>query len=144
MIVAGVVVFGLTAQSTIADDASDIARLLHRYETGLNSSDTSAIVQLYTDDGVFMPSGAPTASGKTELASAYDSVFQAIELSVDFSIEEIKIREDLAFARTISKGTVTVRSNDLFQTEENRELFILRREEVIWLISRYLFNQPRR
>ena len=50
--------------------------LLAAYETSLNAGDAGRIEQLYTEDGVFMPAGFPTASGKSAVQGAYDSVFK--------------------------------------------------------------------
>ncbi len=140
----GLSAFALSAGSVLADDRADATTLLRRYEQELNAGGTAAIVALYTADGVFMPSGAPTATGSTELRGAYEAVFAAIKLNVVFTIDELEVHGDIAFARTISRGQVTVLANGQTQAEENRELFILRRQNHRWLIARYIFNQPRR
>lgn len=121
-----------------------VSALILRYAAELNRSATSAIVPLYTTDGIFMPAGAPTATGPAQLQGAYDAVFVAIRLSIEFTIDEIEVSGDLAFARTTSRGQVTILATGASQPEENRELFILRRGNDRWLIARYLFNQPRR
>jgi ketosteroid isomerase-like protein len=122
--------FALGAGSAFADDRADATNLLRGYERELNAGNSAAIVALYTADGVFMPSGAPTATGSTELQGAYAAVFTAIKLKVVFIIDELEIHGDIAFARTTSRGQVTVLADGRIQAEENREL--------------YLFNQPRR
>ncbi len=55
--------------------------LLAAYETSLNAGDTERIVQLYTEDGVFMPAGFPTASGRPAVRGAYDAVFKNIRIA---------------------------------------------------------------
>lgn len=137
-------VFALSGGPALADDRAEASALLRNYERELNVGGTAAIVSLYAADGIFMPSGAPTATGSTELRGAYAAVFAAIKLQVVFTIDELEIHGDVAFARTTSRGQVTVLANGQTQAEENRELFILRRQQGRWLISRYLFNQPRR
>lgn len=136
--------FALSGGPAFADHRAEATALLRQYENELNAGSTAAIVRLYTPDGIFMPSGAPTATGSTELRASYEAVFAAIKLQVVFTIDELEIHGDVAFARTTSRGQVTVLANGQTQAEENRELFILRREEGRWLIARYLFNQPRR
>ena len=143
-ILLGLSAFVLSTGSALADDLADATTLLRRYEQELNAGGTAAIVALYTADGVFMPSGAPTATGSAELRRAYEAVFSAIKLNVVFTIDEMEVHGDIALARTTSRGQVTVLANGQSQAEENRELFILRRENHRWLIARYLFNQPRR
>ena len=44
-------------------DRRKIQTLLDRYEAALNASDVDAVAELYSDDGVFLPSSAPTAVG---------------------------------------------------------------------------------
>jgi uncharacterized protein (TIGR02246 family) len=135
----------VTAMKTTTSPSHDaVSALILRYGAELNQSNTPAIVNLYTDDGVFMPAGAPTATGPAQLQAAYHAVFGTIKLAVEFAIEEIEVHGDIAFARTTSRGQVTILSNGHAQPEENRELFILRRVESRWMIARYLFNQPRR
>jgi uncharacterized protein (TIGR02246 family) len=126
----------VSAMKTITTPSHDaVAALILRYGAELNRSNTPSIVSLYTDDGVFMPAGAPTASGPAQLHAAYNAVFATIKLAVEFGIEEIEVHGDIAFARTTSRGKVTVLSNSHTQPEENRELFILRRVEGRWMIA---------
>ncbi|MFT5144503.1 MAG: hypothetical protein ACI80V_003080 [Rhodothermales bacterium] len=118
-----------------------IEQTLARYFAALNASDTQAAVDQYSDDGVFMPTGAPTATGKEQLVQAYDHVFGTIRLNVAFTIEEIGIEGDLAFVRTASHGEVTVLGPGITAPEANRELFVFRNEAGVWKIARYMFNK---
>ena len=45
-------------------------------------------------------------------------------MKISFSIDEIESHGDYAFARTISRGEVTIRSEGVTLPEENRELFL--------------------
>ena len=47
----------------------------------------------------------------------------------------------IAFARTGSKGTVTVLADGTTAPEENRELFVFQKEDGVWKIARYMFNK---
>lgn len=118
-----------------------IEALLNAYETALNASDTKAILLLYAEDGVFMPSEAPSSIGLAAIKGAYDFVFSQIKLNIQFFIDEIEIHGDLAFARTISRGTTDVLAAGINVPEENRELFILKKEAGSWKIARYIFNK---
>ncbi len=118
-----------------------IESTLLRYEKALNASDVEAVLKLYAPDGVFMPSGAPTAVGTEQLRGAYQHVFATIKLAIKFSIDEVVQDGDFAFARTVSRGTVTVLADDVTAPEENRELFVLQRLDGEWKITRYMFNK---
>src|SRR5437016_2724127 len=56
--------------------------LLATYETSLNAGDAGRVAQLYAEDGVFMPAGFPTASGRSAVRGAYDAVFANIRIAI--------------------------------------------------------------
>jgi uncharacterized protein (TIGR02246 family) len=126
---------------TMSNDAAEIQAVLDRYEAALNNSDANAALALYAHDGVFMPSSAPTAVGTEEVKAAYEFVFSTIRLDIKFLIDEIVVDGSSAYARTRSKGTVTVLANDMQAPEENRELFLFDKRSGAWKISRYIFNK---
>src|SRR3989441_294363 len=82
--------------------------LLATYETSLNAGDAGRIEQLYAEDGVFMPAGFPTASGRSAVRGAYDAVFSNIRIAIHFTVDELTVKSDVAYARTHSAGTATV------------------------------------
>ena len=118
-----------------------IETLLKSYEKALNASNTESILKLYAEDGVFMPSEAPTSIGKTAVEAAYNFVFSQIKLSIEFSIDAIEIHGDVAFARTISRGTVDILAAEISAPEENRELFVFKKVNGNWKIYQYIFNK---
>ena len=118
-----------------------IETVLFAYRDALNASDVSQVLALYSEDGVFMPSGAPTSVGQEQVKAAYEYVFSSIQLNIEFSIDEIAVLGDHAYARTTSKGTVLIRATDEKAPEENRELFVLKKEAGSWKINRYMFNK---
>jgi len=122
-------------------DQQAIRTLLSQYEQHLNAADTDKILKLYAEDGVFMPSGAPTSVGQTAVRNAYNFVFSQIHLNIAFSIDEIEIAGDFAFARTISRGTTKILATEQLVPEENRELFIFQKVNDQWSIARYIFNK---
>jgi ketosteroid isomerase-like protein len=115
--------------------------LLVTHERSLNDGDAGRIEQLYTEDGVFMPAGFPTASGGSAVRGAYDVVFQNIRIAIHFTVEELKVEGDFAYARTHSAGTSTVVATGASGPEANRELFIFVRGPDGWKIARYMFNK---
>jgi uncharacterized protein (TIGR02246 family) len=115
--------------------------LLAAYETSLNAGDAGRIEQLYTEDGVFMPAGFPTASGRPAVRGAYDAVFKNIRIAIHFTVDELKVKGNVAYARTHSDGTSTVVATGASGPEKNRELFVFARGKNGWKIARYLFNK---
>ena len=136
-----------TESSTIKTDImknsaeEQIKALLFTYRDALNASDAEKVLTLYTEDGVFMPSGAPTSIGTEQVTGAYKYVFSTIQLSIEFYIDEIEVIDNYAIARTTSKGSVLIKANGESAPEENRELFVLKNVDGKWLIDRYMFNK---
>lgn len=121
----------------------DIEKLLMEYKETLNTSNAEKATSLYAKDGVFMPSGAPSAIGKEQIKAAYDFVFSQIRLSIEFYIEEISIENNFAFAVTSSKGSTLIHATGNTVPEENRELFVFENENGTWKIARYMFNKTK-
>ena len=122
-------------------EKSAIDKLLFSYRDALNASDVNKVLALYANDGVFMPSNAPSAVGQEQVKASYEFVFSQIQLNIEFYIDEIVVNGDYAFARTISKGTTLIHANGQKVAEENRELFVLQNAKGQWKISRYMFNK---
>lgn len=137
-----------SAEAQADTSRAKIENVLQTYETALNASDTDTVMTLYAPDGVFMPQHSPSSVGEEAVRSAYERVFQAIRLEVDFEIQEIvQVAPDWAFARTNSAGFVTVTATGERGPEANQELFVFHLDTTgNWRIARYAFsttNPPR-
>lgn len=126
-----------------ATEKSAIENVLLTYGDALNTSDVNKVLQVYTNDGVFMPTTFPTAKGTEQLKESYTNIFKTIQLNVKFTIDEIVVSGDVAFAQTSSKGTTLIHANGQTVPEENREFFFLKNENGEWKISRYMFNKAK-
>jgi uncharacterized protein (TIGR02246 family) len=124
-----------------APEQTAIESLLHAYGAALNAASVPQVLALYTPDGVFMPTGAPSASGPEQVQQAYEGIFQNIRLHIQLRILEIVVSGDYAFASTTSAGTTLIHATGQTVPEENRELFVLQRHEGQWKIARYMFNK---
>lgn len=125
------------------DDKASIEKTLENYFDSLRKSDVKACVGLYTSDGVFVPAGDQTSTGREQLVIAYENIFKAIQLNVSKKVLEVIIKDDFSFVRTQSSGTVLVHATGASIPAENREFFVLRKEQDDWKIARYMFNQPK-
>lgn len=125
------------------EDKKEIEALLLAYKSALNTSDANSAVALYTRNGVFMPTEAPSALGTEQILGAYQYIFSQIQLSIEFFVEEIVVDGEMAFAVTSSKGKTLIRAIGQTVPEENRELFVFEREDGSWKIARYMFNKTR-
>jgi uncharacterized protein (TIGR02246 family) len=118
-----------------------IENLLSEYQKSLNTSDAKLAQSLYTKDGIFMPTEAPSGIGSEGILKSYEYVFSQIQLNIEFFIEEIEVEGNMAFAVTSSKGTVKIHANGMVAPEANRELFVFEKVNGEWKIARYMFNK---
>jgi uncharacterized protein (TIGR02246 family) len=118
-----------------------VAAVLAQYQDALNQSDTSAVMRLYAPDGVLMPQNSPSSLGTEQVRRAYDAVFKAIKLTVQFNVAEIvEVAPNWVFARTNSVGTVKVQTTGAGGPEANQELFLFQKIDGAWKIARYCFS----
>lgn len=125
----------------IKEEKQKIESLLEVYKKSLNTSDAKLAQSLYTKEGVFMPTEAPSAVGSEAILKTYEFIFSQIQLSIEFFIEEIEIEGNLAFATTSSKGTTLIHATGDSVPEANRELFVFEKVNEEWKIARYMFNK---
>ncbi len=118
-----------------------IESLLNDYKKSLNTSDANLAQSLYTKDGIFMPTEAPSAIGSENIVKSYEYIFSQIQLNIEFYIEEIVVENDLAFATTSSMGTTLIHATGDTIPEANRELFVFEKINGDWKIARYMFNK---
>ncbi|TDQ15077.1 uncharacterized protein (TIGR02246 family) [Algoriphagus boseongensis] len=118
-----------------------IETLLGEYKKSLNTSDAKLAQSLYTKDGIFMPSEAPSGIGSEAILRSYEFVFSNIQLNIEFYIEEIQVEGNMAFAVTSSKGTTLIHATGNTVAEANRELFVFEKVNGDWKIARYMFNK---
>jgi uncharacterized protein (TIGR02246 family) len=123
------------------EEKNKIEELLSTYQKSLNTSDAKLAQSLYTKDGVFMPTEAPSGIGAEGILKSYEFVFSQIQLNIEFFIEEIEVEGNMAFAVTSSKGTVKIHANGIEAPEANRELFVFEKVDGEWKIARYMFNK---
>lgn len=133
---------GPMTQATIASDEAAIRDALAAYNAALNGGKTSAVLLLYTDDGVFMPPYSQSAVGKSSIARAYDKVFHELNFNVKFNIAELVVMAPTwAYVRTNSAGTTLHHSSGKTLAEANQELFIFKKDgDGRWRMARYSFS----
>jgi len=124
-------------------DLSTIEKLIFSYQNALNASDASMVIELYTKDSVLMPNSEPTVEGAGQVKGFYQYVFDNFSYMLQFSIIEIVVSGNYAFARSTSKGSFIIKAKGQTIPDENRELFVLEKVDGKWKIARYLFNKSK-
>lgn len=122
-----------------------IETIIRSYEAALNTNAIDTILNLYGSQPVFMPQHASALVGREAVRAGYQQVFDTLKLNVTFTVHEMEVLGDTAWARTSSAGRTRILGADIEVTEGNNELFVFKREGDDWKIHRYLFatNQPR-
>ncbi len=125
-----------------AGDKAGIESTLAAYNKALNGGETSAVLPLYTEDGVFMPPYSQSAIGRDAVRNAYDNVFKELKFNVKFNIAELfQMAPTWAYVRTNSAGTTAHSSTGKTTSEANQELFIFKKgDDGRWRIARYSFS----
>jgi len=124
------------------NDQAAIRDVMASYNAALNGGETTAVLPLYTEDGVFMAPYSQSAAGQEAVRRAYDKVFQELKFNVKFTIDEfVQVAPTWAFVRTNSAGTTAHASTGKTTAEANQELFIFRKgDDGKWRIARYSFS----
>jgi uncharacterized protein (TIGR02246 family) len=125
-----------------AKDEAGIKETMAAYNAALNAGETTAVLPLYTVDGVFMPPYSQSAEGMEAVKKAYDSVFDELKFHVRFTIAELVVMSPTwAYVRTNSAGTTDHHSTGKTTTEANQELFIFEKgNDGKWRVARYSFS----
>jgi uncharacterized protein (TIGR02246 family) len=124
------------------EDEAALRAVLAKYNDALNASSVDQSLDLYAEDGVFMPPYSSSAVGKAAVREAYIKVFRTITLNVKFTIAEVvQVAPTWAFVRTNSAGTNTLHATGKVSAEGNQELFVFRKHaDGQWRIARYSFS----
>jgi uncharacterized protein (TIGR02246 family) len=125
-----------------SSDEAAIKSVMATYNDALNGGNTTAVLPLYTEDGVFMPPYSQSAVGKEAVKKAYDAVFAELKFDVKFNIAELVVMGSTwAYVRTNSAGTTDHHSTGQTTAEANQELFIFQKgNDGKWRIARYSFS----
>ena len=119
------------------EEKAAIEKLLSTYSHALNASDVSGTVALYTKDGMIMPNSAPLSQ---QLEATYTGLYKTFQLNVEYFTDDIHVNGDNAWARTHSTGNTLIRATGETMPVDNKELFLLQKENGEWKISHYMFN----
>ena len=123
-------------------DETAIRQTLAAYNAALNGGQASAVLPLYTTDGICMAPFSPSSIGQAALEKAYEGFFREMTFDVRFNIAEVAVvAPDWAFVRTNSAGTTLHHSTGKSISEANQELFVMRKgDDGQWRIARYSFS----
>jgi uncharacterized protein (TIGR02246 family) len=118
----------------------EIKKLVTTYFEKLKDADAQSIALLYAEDGVMMPPGLPTVSGREQIKKFYAMGLSKKKFNMSTEIAEIIEDTTIAVVRTLSKGTSVVIETNQTINEDSKELFVLKKEGSEWKIARFIVN----
>lgn len=124
----------------LQEDEKAINNLIASYGDALKDANVEKVLSNYTIDAVLMRPNSPTVIGD-KIKDVYSSIFEAIEIDINFTLASMIIGEKYAFVQSTSDGTALIKALGQNAPEQNRELFVLQRVSGEWKIARYMYNK---
>ena len=122
-------------------DREAIRQLGQDWVEAVHRGDVDRLLDLVTDDVVFMPHNAPSIAGRAAVEQAYRAVFAAFEVEQTFAPEEIQVGGDWAFVRGADAVEMKPRAGGDPIAARGRGISILRRvEDGSWRFARGITN----
>ena len=131
------------AGNAAADTASDLQKIMDTYAAALNMGDVEKLVDLYCSKGVFMHEEMKAVIDQDALRAAYREINATLKVDLQFTIREAEEACDMAWLRSVSKGTVTVLKTGVETKQGYNQLVVFRKEGGAWKIRAYLYGSNR-
>jgi len=120
-----------------------VEQIVLNYFDALNASDVNKVVSHFTNDGVLLAPGAPTATGTDQLNGTFQYVFDNFKYTLNVTVGEIIIEGNYAFVSSTSKGSFVIKSTNQKVDDDFRETFIMQKVSGTWKIARYMYNKSK-
>ena len=119
------------------NDEQEIRQLVATWMAATKSGDVEAVLELMSDDVVFLVAGQPPMIGKSAFAQAAQAQASHGPLQVDGTseIQEIKVFGEWAFMRTNLTVTITP-PGATPMTRAGHTLSVLKKQNGKWLLAR--------
>jgi len=124
-------------------DKVAVEKLITTYFDALNAGNAENVTALFTKTGVLLAQGAPTATGSEQVNGTFKYVFDNFSYALKVSIGEIVIQGKYAIVSSNSTGSFVIKAKNEIVPADYRETFILQKENGVWEIARYMYNQPK-
>jgi uncharacterized protein (TIGR02246 family) len=136
-------VFISTSANSQSNEKSAVEQLVRSYFDALNASDFNKVISLFTEEGVLLATGAPTASGNEQVKGTFQYVFDNFKYNLQVTIGDVSVAGKYAFVSSTSKGTYVVKATGQTAPDEYRELFVIEKVKGDWKIARYMYNRSK-
>ena len=132
------------AQDVEADIAA-ITEVMNQATLACATGDVELYLSRFTEDVVAMPPGIPTSIGIAESRAAMEALFGAYDLALPYTVQEVVVPGDWAFARSTFVYSMTPKEGGETTTFIGKELDIFKRQaDGSWkmYIECYNFDAP--
>ena len=123
-----------------SNETQAIHAVINAYGKALNAADSQTILDLYSSDGLFFPNGYRTID-KQHLILKAGRFLRNESFSINFQVKDVVVQGEFAFVQSTSTTTTRNLKEQKEVTKTSRDLLVLRREQGIWKIYRYMFNE---
>lgn len=120
----------------VDEDRDDIRELYSRWFAAMEAGDVEGFLALVTDDVVLKGPASPALHGKESLRRSLEAFHSRFTERVDYSVEEVGVAEDWAFARIREEIELRAKQSDDRVKLHGMHVGILRREDEGWRIAR--------
>jgi ketosteroid isomerase-like protein len=107
----------------------------------LNTGNKDALRGFFAQDGLFMPEGFKSIPSN-RLAGATDFL-NRVNFQIAFTPEDIVIDGGYGFARFTAHTNMRNPETGTPTRKKSRDFFVFRKEQDLWKIYRYMFNNVR-
>jgi len=111
-----------------------------KYVAAENAGDAAAIAALYTDDGVYMPSNMPAASGKAEIQARYEQIFAQMTQQGEATPAAVDIAGDWAIERGTYKSTLTPKAGGEAMEDTGKYVVVSKKMADGWKVHYLIWN----
>jgi uncharacterized protein (TIGR02246 family) len=116
-------------------DEEAIRKLVSTWQEATKGGNLSGVLELMTDDIVFLTSGQPPMN-KQVFAKSFESVLEKMTIDSSSNIQEIVVTGDFAYCRNHLAVTVTPKNNGAIIRRSGYTLTVFRKEHGLWRLAR--------
>jgi uncharacterized protein (TIGR02246 family) len=121
----------------VTTDEQSIRNLIALWHSATAAGDVDTVLDLMTDDVVFLSAGQPPMRGRETFATGLRGLLSHRRIESTFEVQEIIVSGDLAYAWTQLRVRIITRENGEAISREGNALSILRREaDGAWRVTR--------
>jgi uncharacterized protein (TIGR02246 family) len=116
-------------------DEAAIRKLMSTWQEATKAGNLSELLELMTDDVVFLTSGQPPMN-KEVFAKSFETVIEKMEIDSSSDIQEIIVTGDFAYCWNHLTVTVTPKNNGAIIRRSGYTLTVFRKEHGLWRLAR--------